>query len=288
LAEERLTRCKSAGGFHNSILYCLDQAKVTMADPDIIVVSSCCEEQRIASDFAPYFSNRARRIVTISHHLSHAYSAFFASPFEKAIIIVMDAGGNTLEPIRHREWWNHSREQNTYYIGEGSNIKLIGRDFDAPGNAGFGEVYRAFTYYLGWPSSIYSGNTMALAAYGDPDAYATDLIFHMNSGGKLESRMTLCPSQPIDMIKRFAHYYNIDLPHPRIVGSEISQAHADLARFVQDNFEKSLIDKIRFLVTQTGIPNLCMAGGVSLNCVANAKILTETPVERIFIQPACK
>jgi carbamoyltransferase len=286
IAEERVCRKKYAGGFANALEYCLDYTGLDLHSFDVIVVSSCCED--ITRDYREGLrSFDISRIHYIpSHHLSHAYSAYFPSPFEEALVIVMDAGGNILGKQTYPQWWKNRREQVSYYRARGNQIELIGRDFDHPLDAGFGEIFRSFTYYLGWNSSVHAGKTMALAAYGDPERYDDVELFFFD-GTHLRSVFTNNPPDPVGMIEQFALKEGLDFPHPRRgEDAAILQGHKDVAFLVQDRFERALIHKVNILCKLTGITNLCIAGGVGLNCVANAKILERTPIKHIFIQPA--
>ena len=284
--EERMSRVKHAGGFSYSLPHVLEWLGIELYDFDAIVISSCCESVPIDKRFLGLSLREPTKFSYIpSHHLSHAYSTFFASPFERALIIVMDAGGNVIGPRNHPKWWLNHREQNSYYVGERDRIYLIGRDFEQPLEAGFGEVYRAFTHYLGWHSYTFSANTMALAAYGDPERYSAFRLFDFN-GRNLRSRVINNPPDPLGMIARFASEQEMSIPKPRNPATPLSQEYMDLARFIQQELEEALAQKIIYLAELTNIRDLCIAGGVGLNCVANRRILDETPIERIFIQPA--
>lgn len=285
IAEERVSRHKYAGGFQQALAYCLDATKTPIDDYEAIVVSSCCEDVCPRELDGINVKDKAGVHFIPSHHLSHAYSAFHVSPFEKALILVIDGGGNVIGTQANPDWWLHRREQNSYYIGEGNRIELIGRDFDGPGEVGLGEAYRCFTYYLGWPSSVYAGKTMALAAYGDPERFSGIDLFDFIDG-QLRCRLDNNPFHPIAMLNQFAREHNLSLGEPRVEEGEISQDHKDLAYFIQSQLEEALVAKVRFLHAETGIKNLCIAGGVGLNCIANTRLLQDTPIERLFIQPA--
>lgn len=288
IAEERVTRIKTDSGFAQSVPYCLDSLDIKLSDLDAVVVSSCLDRDRqdkklwglngIEEDKLHYLP---------SHHLSHAYSSFMVSPFDEALIIVMDAGGNFLDNDGSStdEWWKCKREQNSYYIGKGNEITLIGRDFDEPFDVGFGEAYRAFTYYLGWHSYVHSGKTMALSTYGSAERFK-DVELYRARGDRFISLMKNDPLNPIKMIQQFAQQIDVDFGEPRHPGELIEDRHRDLAYLIQDRFEQALIEKIISLYKLTGVKNLCLAGGVALNCVANSKILAFTPIERLFVIPA--
>src|SRR5579885_1978174 len=288
IAEERVTRVKTASGFARSVSYCLDSLDIKLGDLDAVVVSSCLDLDRQDKKLWGFHGIEEDKLHYLSsHHLSHAYSSFMVSPFDEALIIVMDSGGNFLDndSISADEWWKCRREQNSYYIGRGNEITLIGRDFDKPFDVGFGEVYRAFTYYLGWHSYVHSGKTMALSTYGSPERFKNVELFRTRED-RLVSLMKNDPLNPIKMIQQFAQRIGIDFGEPRNPDEPIEDIHRDLAYLVQNRFEKALMEKITLLYKLTGIKNLCLAGGVALNCVANSKILTTTPIENLFVVPA--
>ena len=291
LAEERVSRVKHDSGFSRSLQYLRNIYGLREVKPCSIVVSSCAD-----------FIDRHYQLpelegfetVRVSHHLSHAYSAFMLSPFERAIIIIYDAGGDILssyDKLRGNKWWLYPREQVTCYIGEGQDIKELCRVFYNPLEAGPGEVYRAFTYYLGWHSYTYSGNTMALAAYGDHGRFSRYSIFDIDEvEGNFVSNIANIPLDPIGMLRAFFRKFDVSIPPPLsfapIDPGSVPQVYKDLAAFVQRETEKFAIKMANYLVRRTGIRNLCISGGVGLNCVANTKIIEETEVEKIFIAPA--
>lgn len=285
IAEERVSRIKNAGGFTNSLTYCLSSTGYRLDDFDLIIMSTCCEDASSQEVEGLAIGNKSKLQFIPSHHLSHAYSAFCVSPFDRSLIVVMDGGGNTFGTSKHIEWWKNYREQNSYYIGDGTNITLIDRDFDRPFEVGFGEAYRYFTYYLGWQSSVNAGTIMALAAYGDPKRFANVNIF-MFDKGHLQCSLINDPFNPFDVIRNFAKSIGSDLGNPRDKSDQITQIHYDLALLIQNQLEEALVKKINYLYEQTGIQNLCIAGGVGFNCLANSRILERTPINNIFVQPA--
>lgn len=286
IAEERLSRHKAEGGFQRSLQYCLSSTNTTIDDVDLFIVSTCVEKSH--GIIPPSCEVPKEKTAFIpSHHLSHAFSAYFPSPFDRALVLVADAGGNIISEEEGPEWWKFPREQLTAYVAEGYSLKLIDRDFDKAYNVGLGEAYRAFTHYLGWNSYIYSGKTMALAAHGDPNRFKNFHLFYFKDG-HIFSELRYKPSDPIGMISQFAKSNGLNFYHPKKYGSEFefSQIHKDLAAFIQRELESALIYKIKYLSELTGIKNLCLAGGVALNCVANSKIAEKTGIEHIFVQPA--
>ncbi len=292
-AEERFSRIKHDGGFSSSLKGALSWLNLDLTDIDLIVKSSCCDVVAESTQFD--YENKsvpASRVRSVSHHLSHAYSTFVTSPFKESLVVIMDAGGNILESTDENDWWKFPREQVSYYKASGSDISLIERDFDKPYEVGFGEMYRAFTHYLGWPSHTLSANTMALAAFAhDRTNRFKDFSLFEFDDGNLVSRLINDPNHPVKMIQKAAEAQNIVLPPPRCPTNELSyidedSGYCELAGLVQAELEKALVAKVTHLVRVTGITNLCIAGGVGLNCVVNKKLLDETPIQNIFIQPA--
>lgn len=283
LAEERVSKNKHSGGYQASLHYCLSKLGLSVEDVDRFVVSSCCESPRSSySDRVAGIPSRKVRFLT--HHLSHAYSTFAVSSFAKALVIIADGGGNVLKG-EGSNWWEFPREQSSYYIGEGNSLKLIGRDFDKPFDAGLGEIYRYLTHHLGWRTA-YAGKAMALASLGDPDRYKNLMVvrFHPETG-KLFSSIKNIPLD-WDTFPRFLRDNGVDTAISRSYDGDILDVHKDLARHIQDQVSEALLNKISHLSEKTGIRNLCLAGGVALNCVINQRILDETPIEKLFVQPA--
>lgn len=289
LSEERVSRRKAASGFEKSLQLCCSALGLNLRDVDLIVYSSCCELPREHCDISTLVGThtRVRTIPIPSHHLSHALSAYLASPFEEAIILVLDSGGNILSTKgeREEEWWKCEREQHSYYVGKGTSCTLIDRDFYEPFEAGIGELYRAFTKFIGWESYIYSGKTMALSAYGNSDRFRGANLFYFD-GDRLKSKIINMPLNPVEMLQSFARDNKLDFGARRNSGEPIDNIHQDIACYIQQQAEMAIIEKVRILYRKTKIRNLCIAGGVGLNCVINTKLLEETPIEKIFVQPA--
>lgn len=285
ISEERVSKRKGDGGFSGAADYLLESFSLNKSEVDCIFYSSCCEfEPSLSKDSFPPTTSR----FYVPHHLSHAHNAFYASPFEKALILVLDSGGDVLENMHSgNDWWKYRREQHSYYLGVGNKITLLERDFDGPSEVGFGETFRAFTQYLGW-STNYAGKLMSLAALTDHTSLERKChLFHFDASfGKLKGCLINNPKNPFEMIKRLADQNNFSLGDPRNPKDEIKDIHIDIAHFVQSQYEKYLFKKINYLVKKYNITNLCISGGVGLNCVANSHAIDNTAIERIFIPPA--
>ncbi|HEV2783057.1 MAG TPA: carbamoyltransferase C-terminal domain-containing protein [Actinophytocola sp.] len=286
IAEERLSRKKHAGGWTRSRQYCIEIAGTTPCQIELAVLTSCCEPVRAPDSLDEYAAELGFRVDTVSHHLAHAYSAYWPSGFDEAIVVVLDGGGNTFEQDAPRDWWRAGREQATYYIGSGDELWEIARDFDRPYEVGFGELYRAFTHYLGWPSSTLAGNTMALAAFGERRWPGRTLFEVDRTEARLSLPIAADPAHPIEMIQRLLSERGINAPSPRTPRSGFKQVHADLARLAQDSLYAAVRWRLSDLVKRTGIRKVCVAGGVALNCVMIGRLLEEGVFSDVFVQPA--
>ncbi len=211
-----------------------------------------------------------QQLLFSEHHLSHAASAFFPSPFEEAIILTMDGVG---------EWATTSAA-----IGRGNRLEVI-KEIHFPHSLGL--LYSAMTYYTGFKVNSGEYKVMGLAPYGEP-RYA-DLIFKhlidVKSDGSFRldlSYFNYCTGLTMTNGKFDALFGG----PPRTPDQLLTQRHMDLAASIQAVTEQVMLKLTRSLRKETGIPNLCLAGGVALNCVANGKILRDGHFDQIFVQPA--
>lgn len=287
-SEERITRKKYVGGFNMSLKRLLDSEKLKIEDIDLFVFSSCCELPRKKINIEKYNIPSEKIVYILSHHLSHAYSTYFSSQFDEAIIMVIDNEGNIINDLGGKKFYDNELEHMTYYIGKQNNIEFLERDEVLSNQIGIGDAYRYFTHYIGFPSYVYAGKTMGLAPYGNKEKYSNVKIFDFDdTTGKISCRIENMYENCDNAIKKFfKDNYNIDIIEPRTPIDDITQEYADLAFLIQNELEEILIKKVKYLVKKTGIKKLCIAGGVGLNSVANARILKETGIEDIFIVPA--
>ena len=298
LAEERVTRQKADGGFESSLEAIMSGSNCAgshfMSDIGLAVTSSCVDFPEVKYDLP---GDGYVQTIRVSHHFSHALSTFILSPFDESIVIVMDAGGDILEHRDNRrglDWWKYAREQVSCYIGRGSHLELLCRFFDKPFDTGFGEMYRAFTHYLGWESYIYSANTMALAAYGSRERFSGVDLFPFDEDLGFRSIVDNDPRYPIRMIETLSRSYGLEFPKCRTPSSsaepmkDIETEYKDMAAFVQSELEKALVRLVSWLINKTKIKKVCLAGGVALNCVANTTILERTEATDLFVVPAAE
>jgi carbamoyltransferase len=204
------------------------------------------------------------------HHESHAASAFYPSPFEEAAILTVDGVG---------EWATSS-----IGIGRGKEITLL-KELRFPDSLGL--LYSAFTYYTGFKVNGGEYKVMGLAPYGEPKyvSLIKDKLAEVREDGSIRMNHDFFSySQGLRMTNRA--FDNIFEGRPRKPEALITQREMDLARSIQAITEEVLMKMTRYLHKETGMKNLCMAGGVALNCVANGRVLREGPFENIWIQPA--
>jgi len=299
--EERFTRKKHDQNFPiNAIKYCLKEAGITAQNLSYIGFydKPFIKFERILNTYLSVFPrglisfynsipiwlkqklwipyiirkelNYQGKIIFIDHHLSHAASAFLVSPYEKAAILTIDGVG---------EW-----ETTTKGIGEGNKITLT-HNINFPHSLGL--FYAAFTYYLGFKINSAEYKVMGLASYGKPTYY--DLIkkeiIDIKDDGSFKLNMDY-----------FAYHYGLVMTNdrfnrlfggpPRKPETEVTERHQNIAASLQKVTNEIMVKLANSLHRETGLTNLCLAGGVALNCVANGKIWEETPFQNIFIQPA--
>ena len=208
------------------------------------------------------------RIEHVGHHDAHAASAFFPSPFDQAAVLTLDRGGDFLST--------------TLQVGTGSRLARLAqlRNPDS-----LGEFYSALTWYLGFEPNADEGKTMGLAPYGH-DKLAGELadLIQRTPDGLFRVNLAWFSYHREGgwLSRQFLERYG----PPRDPESAITERHQDLAFAVQDLLEETALHVARTLRRRSGLPDLCLAGGVALNSVMNSRLLREAGFERIFIQPA--
>lgn len=308
IAKERITREKHDTGFYQEpIDYCLKAEGITLDDVDLIVRNCYVlpvedmdarlsyedvpefmdAKEREQAKKSPLFLSKSDKVVTLSHHLAHAYSAFAASPFEDGVVMVVDGVGNyrtdVHEPGQPLDGAHAlARESESYYSFSGSKLTPLKKIWLEPTRgflsdefffmAGLGALYsRVSSYIFGdWNKC---GEVMGLAPYGRRDRMKPLAVLH---------------GQDLEVPEWTAEFNRPWLPESDEDWEKSgSLAHwEDLAWRVQDDTETVLLARARWLRETTGAKNLCIAGGVALNCVANGRIVREAGFENVWIQPA--
>jgi len=307
--EERFTRKKHDPGFpENAIAYCLTESKLRPADIDYIVFydKPFLKFERLLETylaFAPkgfqsfvtalpvwlkdklfqksVITNELRtlwgketdweaRLLFSEHHLSHAASAFFPSPFERAAVLTMDGVG---------EWTTTSLA-----VGSGNELN-VHKEIHFPHSLGL--LYSALTYYTGFKVNSGEYKVMGLAPYGEP-TYAKlikDHLIDIKDDGSFALDMSYF-NYCTGLTMTNERFHALFGGPPRQPESRLGQREMDLAASVQAVTEEVVLKLARGVAKSTGEKNLCLAGGVALNCVANGKLLRENIFDRIWLQPA--
>jgi carbamoyltransferase len=299
--EERFTRRKYDPSFPmNAISYCLEEGGILPRDLDTVVFydKPVLTFDRLVSSYlavaprglrswltsTPRWISQKLHIPSIirdslgyegpilftPHHLAHAASAFFASPYEEAAILTIDGVG---------EWATA-----TYGVGGGSEVRIM-KEMHFPDSLGL--LYSAFTYFCGFKVNSGEYKLMGLAPYGEPRFLnlIKQHIATIREDGSVELNL-----------EYFGYLDGLEMTSPRfdqLFGgprrqpeSRITRREIDLAASIQAFAEEAILKMVRRVHEETGKRHLCLAGGVALNCVANGRILREGPFEDLWIQPA--
>ncbi len=300
--EERFTRKKHDSDFpKHAVDYCLQQGKISADELDYVGFydKPFLKFERILENYLGVAPRGWRSFMTAmpiwvkeklftreiirrelggyegpvlfsEHHESHAASAFYPSPFDEAAVLTIDGVG---------EWATSS-----YGIGRGKDVELLA-ELHYPHSLGL--LYSAFTYYTGFRVNSGEYKLMGLAPYGEPRYVdlILDKVLELKDDGSFKLNM-----------KYFNYLHGLTMTNgafghlfggpPRKPESKLTQREMDIAASIQKVTEKIVLRMVRHLHRETGIENLCLAGGVALNCVANGRILREGPFKRLWIQPA--
>ncbi|PCC14202.1 MULTISPECIES: carbamoyltransferase family protein [unclassified Pseudoalteromonas] len=295
--EERFSRVKNDKNFPiQSLKYCLAQNDISIDQVDCIAyyeqpekklsrqlwmgsidgADSKRRQEVFANLTAPTPEEIMRetlgfdgKIVYFEHHLSHAASSYYYSGFDDAAVLTVDGVG---------EW-----ATTTYGRGDKEKLELF-EEVTFPDSIGL--FYSTITSYLGFKVNSGEYKVMGLAPYGEP-IYADKLRHLVEEGenGQYHLNQTYFNFLQTDSMYSDALVELMSQP-PRERESELSQFHKDVAKSLQVVLEEMLLKKVEYLYSKVPSKNLCMAGGVALNCVANGKILAQGPYENLFVQPA--
>ena len=213
----------------------------------------------------------AERLLFGEHHFSHAASAFYPSPFEEAVVLTLDGVG---------EW-----ATSTVSIGKGNKLEIV-KEIHFPHSLGL--LYSAFTYYTGFRVNSGEYKVMGLAPYGEPkykDLILSKLIDLKEDGSFRLDQSYFNYATGLTMTnEKFSDLFGEPVRKPE--SEQLTQFHMDIAASVQAVTEEVVLKMTRSLAREYNIPNLCLAGGVSLNCVVNGKILRDKSFKEIWVQPA--
>jgi carbamoyltransferase len=296
IEKERLTRVKHDGGNDRTAMrYVLDRAGITLDDVALVVQNEnfgmfAWGNERYGGE--PRLDLGSTEVVTISHHLAHAWSAYGGSPFDEAAVLVVDGCGNAYEDCLDKGPNLAEKEippglehlffeKDSYYSGQGNTLTAVAKDFSPWGVQGrafsppttlhsIGGVYRAFSQYA-FGGFDDSGKLMGLAPYGKLGRFE-EPIFDVKDGRVFTNRAAIeayrDPARSTTDLKDKFQYY------------------ADVARWVQHEVERALLHLVQDRYERHPSANLAYAGGVALNAVANRLILRDSKFDRMYIQPA--
>jgi carbamoyltransferase len=308
ITKERITRKKHDTGYFGKVVdYCLAAEGITLDDV-ALVVRNCYvlpveelelrmvsqdvpevmdDKERTEAAKSPLYLSKSDKVVTVSHHLAHAYSAFAVCPFNEGAVMVVDGVGNycadIAEPGQLTENVNPlARESESYYRFEGTKLEALKKIWLKPVRGflsdefyympGLGAVYSRVSIYIfsHWNKC---GEVMGLAPYGRPNQIKP-LV-------EIDDTEAHVPDWGIEFNKPFSPERE-----PGWEASASMQHWKDVAWQVQDDTERALIKRAIALREATGAKNLCLAGGVALNCVANGRLVREAGFENVWVQPA--
>jgi len=299
--EERFTRKKHDAAFPKfSVEYCLREAKIGIKDVSVVAFyeKPFLKFDRLLHSYLAYAPSGIRsflksipiwikekiwlkdllgkelgyegKFIFPEHHESHAASAFFPSTYQEAAFLTVDGVG---------EWTTTS-----FGVGKDNRIEILG-ELRFPHSLGL--LYSAFTYYTGFRVNSGEYKLMGLAPYGDPvykDLILKELI-DLKQDGSFKLNMKYF-GYGVGLTMTSRAFESLFGGPPRRPESRLTQRDMDLARSIQDVTEEIMFRMARHVRKETGMKDLCLAGGVALNCVANGRILREGIFERIWIQPA--
>lgn len=305
IEKERITRQKHAGGFfQEAVDYCLQAEGITIDDVDL-VVRNCYvlpvedlevrlvyqgdmgDRERAQALSSPLFLSKSNRVMTVSHHLAHAYSAFAVSPFDEGVVMVVDGVGSYSADIKEPGQLTEgvdplARESESYYRFSDGKLETLKKVWLEPRRGllsdeffnmdGLGALYSRVSSYIfaDWNKC---GEVMGLAPYGRPDGFRR--LMELKNGELQVPAWDATFDQPWspDGVKKWE-------------ASPSMRHWEDMAWRAQHDSEEVLLERARWLRDTTGARNLCLAGGVALNCVANGRIVREAGFDNVWIQPA--
>lgn len=286
VSEERLNRQKYSPGYGAALEYCLEYLDAGPEEIDRYVFSNCLERPQSVNQVQKQLDERGidipreRIVVSESHHLSHAASAFFPSQYDEALILVADHAGNTVTGDYGRYEFN-GLERTSVYAGNGTDIELVGRHHDTCSVLGLGTAYRYVTMYLGFRTYKDAGKVMGLASYGDGEL-SDYRLFDDDWNCLIENN----PHNRSAAVRQCLQRQGFDPGERKSDPSSPSKLQKEIAWLLQREVERVLVELVDHYAARTGHETLCFAGGVALNCVANERIRRETRIERIYVPPA--
>ena len=295
-AEERFNRHKQTGDFPvQAIAYCLEQAGLSLAEVDEI--AHCFDYAPFGEIFSldatsamlyeEVFSRQAllaqitrhcpqfpdERVHQVSHHLSHAASAYFTSGWDECLVVVLDAMGET--------------QSGSIFLGRDGHLDKL---HEISANDSIGILYSLVTYHLGFDFNSDEYKIMGLAPYGDPHQFegVFQQILECRADGSVRIpilRLNRTRDERENYL-RTREWLSRNLTSPRDPGDEITQVHRDVAAALQAALNRAILHICGHFGASTGMRKIAMAGGVALNCSANGKLTRSGLFDEVYVQPA--
>lgn len=279
IEEERLNRVKFSPGQlpELAISECLKQANITIKDIDYIASHGSTwgtEYAEKVHDYFLYTFGYCPKLEFVHHHDAHAASAFYASGFDKAMVLTIDASGDGVST--------------QLSLGDGNKMELLKR-FSRPNSVGI--FYLIITQLCGFKRDTDEYKLMGLAAYGNKDKYDFSSVIYFKDGNLYFNEdylKPLAPSAP-QLTKQelaFSNKLTDEFGAKRLKIETINQHYKDIAASAQKRLEEIIVEIVKYFHEETGLNKICLAGGVALNCLANQKIMNLDFIDDIYVQPA--
>lgn len=279
IEEERLNRIKFSPGQlpELAISECLKQANITIRDIDIIASHGSTWGEEYAQKLSNYFLftfGYCPKLEFIHHHDAHSASAYFASGFDEAMIISIDASGDGVST--------------QLSIGRNNSMELFKRYY-RPNSLGI--FYSIFTQFCGFRRDSDEYKLMGLSAYGDKNKYDLSHVLLFDKGELYlnEKYIKSIPnggSQPTRQEMAFSDELLNEFGSKRLKTEPFDKRYKDIAAGVQKQLEITIVEMVKYFYRETGIRKICFAGGVALNCLVNQKIMNLDFIDDIYVQPA--
>lgn len=274
--EERFTGIKFANGLlpRSAIKYCLEHAHLRMEDIDLVVFpgATWIGFNAMLERYFRFQFGFAPPIELVDHHTAHAASTYFGSGWQDALVITMDFSGDG--------------KSTTVRTARGGQFTTL-TEFEKPDSLGI--FYSTLTQFLGFQKDSDEYKVMGMAAYGHPRYDFSEILEITDSAYRFHWQFLqgVTPGVPAPS-KQEPLFEEFPLPvKPRVPGAPILQEHYDVAASGQIQLERALVQMVRHYARETGLERVCLAGGVSLNCLMNQRIRETTGIKELYVPPIC-
>ena len=274
--EERFVGVKFANGLlpRNAVRFCLDHVGLGVADLDAVVFAGATYDrfEEILASFFRFHFGQAPAVQLVDHHTAHAASTFFGSGWDSALVVTMDFSGD--------------RKSTTVHLGGNGRLEPL-TEIYKPNSLGI--FYSAVTQFLGFQKDGDEYKVMGMAGYGQPVHDFSQILAITDSGYCFDHSFIrgLTGDAPAPS-KQQCLFEEFPLPFAgRIPGAPIEQVHYDLAASAQRQLEQAVLRLVEHHLANTAVRNVCLAGGVALNCLMNQKLREHPSIDRLYVPPVC-